>query len=89
MAKSTVPGKVNIGFNIPEELADRIDRIAEKRGINRTAVLMAAVLRYVEIEENPSLEEERILAVFEKNPEYLERPIRAILEKIAARKLSD
>ena len=87
MAKSAVAGKVNIGFNIPEDLAERIDSIARKRGVNRTAVLMDALLDYVERQENPNLEEERILSVFERNPEYLEKPVRAIIEKIAARQL--
>ena len=88
MAKSAVAGKVNIGFNIPEKLAARIDGIAEVKGVNRTAVLMEALNEYVERHENPNLEEERILAVLERNPDYLEKPVRAIIEKIAARQLS-
>jgi metal-responsive CopG/Arc/MetJ family transcriptional regulator len=82
-------GTVPVGFRMERELVEKLDAAVERRGLkNRSDVVILACKEFIQREENPNLEEERILAVFERNPEYLERPVRAIIEKIAARQLS-
>jgi metal-responsive CopG/Arc/MetJ family transcriptional regulator len=81
---TTVP----VGFRMDAELVEKLDAAVQRRGFkNRSDIVILACKEFIQREENPNLEEERILSVFERNPEYLEKPVRAIIEKIAARQL--
>jgi metal-responsive CopG/Arc/MetJ family transcriptional regulator len=81
---ATVP----VGFRMEKDLVDKLDAAVQRRGLkNRSDIVILACKEFIQREENPDLEAERILAVFEKNPDYLEKPVRAIIEKIAARQL--
>ncbi len=82
-------GTVPVGFRMDKDLVEKLDAAVQRRGLkNRSDIVILACKEFIQREENPESEEERILAVFERNPEYLERPVRAILEKIAAQQLS-
>lgn len=81
-------GTVPVGFRMDKDLVEKLDAAVQRRGLkNRSDIVILACKEFIRREENPDLEEERILAVFERNPDYLEKPVRAIIEKIAARQL--
>jgi len=81
-------GTVPVGFRMERDLVEKLDAAVQRRGLkNRSDIVILACKEFIQREENPNLEEERILSVFERNPDYLEKPVRAIIEKIAARQL--
>jgi metal-responsive CopG/Arc/MetJ family transcriptional regulator len=82
-------GTTPVGFRMDEALVERLDAAQQRRGLkNRSDVVILACREFIQREENPNLERDRILAVLEENPQYLEKPVRAIIEQIAAQQLS-
>jgi metal-responsive CopG/Arc/MetJ family transcriptional regulator len=71
-----------IAITIEESMLDRVDRLAEKDGMNRSEFVREAVQDYI-TQKDAEIEEEREREIFRRHKKKLKRQISALIREQA------